>query len=206
MNTKVKTTNRFLAYILDIFLVSIVASMLSNIQFINPYYDDYLNASDNYTEIVNEYAEGNLNDKEVYELIGHEYYDMNKYCIIPNLLIVLCIILYFGVFQKFNNGQTLGKKIMHLKVVDDNNESPSLWKMFGRTILIYFASLSGVIVIVLNALLILVLKENVYFMATSIVSLAFLIFNVVSWIQIIVRKDGRSLQDIIFKTKVVQEA
>lgn len=202
---KAKTTNRIFAYIVDISLVILVVSMINSIKFINPNYDKYVASVDNYNEITQEYAEGNIENADLYDLIKDDYYDMNKYAICPYIVIVLVLILYFGVFQKFNNGQTLGKKIMKVKTVDKNNNNPTLWQYLIRTMFIYFIKMSSVIPIILNILLLFVCKGLPYLYITMIINMAFIVMNIVSLVFIFKRKDGKGIHDLIAGTMVVNE-
>ena len=38
-----------------------------------------------------------------------------KYSVSYNIVIIIGLFAYFGLFQKYNNGQTIGKKIMKIK-------------------------------------------------------------------------------------------
>ncbi len=205
METKVKTTNRVLAYILDIALISLVVSMINSIKFINPNYDNYIEAVTNYNEISDSYVNGEIAENDLYDLINEEYYNMNKYAVIPYVVIIISLILYFGVFQKFNNGQTLGKKIMHIKVVGKDNENPSLIKYLVRLIFTYFIEIGALIPIILNIILLFILKGKTYLVTTISINVMFLMLSIVSLILVISRKDGKAIHDLVAGTKVVSE-
>ena len=82
------------------------------------------------------------------------YYYISKYSISYNIVIIVGILLYFGVFQKYCNGQTIGKKLMKIKVVDNNtNENPNIWKHLLRTIPMYYIYIGGLIPLIINTIL-----------------------------------------------------
>ena len=174
MNTEVKTSHRIIAYLLDILLVYIIISFLVSIRFINPYYDEYLEAYNKYSEILTK-EENDVN--KIVDTAKDYFYDINKYGIVYNIASCAVIILYYGLFQKYNNGQTLGKKIMKIKVVDNKS----------------------------NAILVLFLNHTLYLYSYTLIMTIFMIITIINICFIVFRKDHRGLHDLLASTKVVYE-
>lgn len=204
MNNEVKFSTRFVAYLLDILLIYIVAGFLLNTRLINPNYDKYMDTQEKYTELVENASEENMN--VLTDEFKDIFYDLNKYGVAYNIATLTLLLLYFGVFQKFNNGQTLGKKIMKIKVVDNKDgNNVSLLKFIIRTIPMQFIYIGSVLTLLLNSILVYILNDTKFLYAYSLIVTIVGIINIVSFLFIIFRKDKRSVSDLIVNTKVVKE-
>ena len=122
----VKITSRIMAYLLDIVLVFFFVQLITSIRFINPQYDKYIETADKYNKVYNSYLEKEINEIEFIEQNKENHYYLSKYSVSYNIVLVIVLIAYYGLFQKFNNGQTLGKKIMKIRVVGLENHNSSV--------------------------------------------------------------------------------
>ena len=155
--------------------------------------------------ILKDYESNKITLEEYSELYSENYYYISKYTTSYSIVIIVCELLYFGVFQKYNNGQTLGKKIMRIKVVDNNDKgNVGVLRYFLRTIAIFFIYIGSVISLSINTILVFLIKLN-YSSISMIVNYVFLFISLVSLIFILIRKDRRGIQDLLTNTKVVFE-
>ena len=197
-------SKRISAYLIDILFLFVVINLITGIKFINPYYDKYIESYEQYSELIENYNNEEINEEEFNELYNINYYEVSKYSIAYNVVIALSIILYFVVFQKFNNGQTLGKKFLKIKVVENNTEeNASLLKYFLRSLPIYFIYIGGILPLIINSILVFVLNENNYMFISTIISYGFLILSIVTLVMLNVRKDERGIHDLLANTKVI---
>lgn len=197
-------SKRISAYLIDILFLFVLISLITEIKFINPYYDKYIETYESYNEILEQYSNEEITEAEFNKLYNINYYNVTKYSISYNIVIIVVIFLYFVVFQKFNNGQTLGKKLMKIKVTNNNEESKvSLIKYLIRSLPMYFIYVGGLIPLIINSILVFILNENNYMNVTMIISYAFLIISIVSFVMINIRKDERGIQDLLANTKVI---
>ena len=191
---------RFCAYFLDFTFISFFITLVSQIKFLNPHYDDFYEASDKYAEVYKNIIEGNniteIDSQEIQNLL----YKIQKYGINISIIEIVCLILYYGGFQAWNKGQTLGKKIMRLKVVDNNtNEKASFFQLTLRSIILY--NVYGEII---NVILLNILNQKAYIVTNSILGTITSIIFYISIVMILMRKDKRGLHDVISNTKVIQ--
>lgn len=197
-------SKRISAYLIDILFIFLVIGLISEIKFINPYYDKYIESYKNYSNILEEYTNGTITEEEFNNKYNDSYYLVNKYSVSYNIVIIVCIVLYYGVFQKYNNGQTIGKKLMKVRVVDnDTDKNISLINSLIRLLPMYYIYIGGLIPLIINSILIVVIGKNSFMNVSLIVSYIFLIISIVSFIFIFIRKDNRGIHDIIAKTKVI---
>lgn len=196
------TSKRFSAYLLDIFFIYLLLSLITSIKFINPTYDKFIDSYEKYSEVVERYTNKEISLNEMQELNKDNYYNVTKYSISSNIVIVVGIFLYFGVFQKYNHGQTLGKKIMKLRVTSNDENEISIWKYLLRTLPMYFVLIGSVISFLINSILVFVLDSSNYMMASSIVTYFSLGIGIIDVVMLLIRKDKRGLHDILANTKV----
>lgn len=238
---------RILAYLIDMMIVTMLASCLSTFPIINVNYNEYENKvekyedklepyidfienieekyedkeidkkeykelQEDYIEIIdlNEYFEDEkITEKEydeIYDKVYNEYmkiyqdgnYELMKINYISSIITIICTILYFVVFGYFCNGQTLGKKMLHLQVVSKNNKKASMLKLLLRTII-----LTGIITNTINLILLFSVNKSTYFTVNEYVIMIAGLIEMTILFMVLFRKDKRGLHDMIAGTKVV---
>lgn len=167
-------TKRFIAYVLDIVFIYVLLSLITSIRFINPTYEKYNDAYTKYTEVIERYYNQEISIEEMQELNEDNYYDVTRYSISNIVVIDIVLFLYFVIFQKYNNGQTLGKKIMKLKVVTENNKDISIGRYFLRILPMYFIFIGNFISLIINGVLVFILNSGNYSLVSSIITYIFL--------------------------------
>ena len=189
---------RFLAYFLDIMIVGLVASSLANIRIINPYYDEYLEVQDKIKETYKDVNEDNILDVVFKEDNINLYRDLRKANSITSIISVCCYVLYFVGFQKWNKNQTVGKKLMKIKVVSVDKKEVSGLDYLVRSVFAYNLLFTS-----LNIWVAFRFSGNMYLNLTSIFSSVGSLITLITYLMILVRSDGRGLHDIVGHTKVV---
>ena len=191
---------RLLAYIIDILIVGFIASAISSIEVINPYYDNYIEAYEKYSKEMDSLNEDNVFDKIKSEEFVLDYQNVLKYGVYSSVICITCYILYFGGFQKWNKNQTVGKKLMRLKVVNKNNKDDvKVWQYLIRTLIVYNLFFSG-----LNVCLALCFNTKLFFTLSLIVSIIGYVITYFGYGMILFRKDGKGLHDLISGTEVME--
>ena len=190
------TFKRVSAYLLDIFFIYLLLSLITNIRFINPSFEKYTESLEKYNEILNKYYNKEINLKEMQEQNKDNYYNISKYSISTSISIIVVVTLYFGLFQKYNNGQTLGKKITKLKVVYQNNKN-SLWKYFLRILPMYYFAMGNIVLLVLNIIMVNVLNSSQYYNYSNIATNTVIFIGLFDFLMMVIRKDKKCLHDLI---------
>lgn len=160
---------------------------------LDKYYKDNKLTEKNYNKLIKKTAD--KFQKEANKLS----YKLEKNSISQMIIYIVLTILYFVIFNYYTEGQTLGKKILNIKIVN-NNESKKL-KISNYLIratlmyqLIYYIARLSTISF-LN-------QENYITFTRVIYNLQnTLDFAIVAFI--LIRNDGRGLHDILAKTKVI---
>lgn len=185
---------RITAYLIDMIIVMLASSMLASISYINPQLDNYNKIYNEYTETYDKYTKKEITEDEYKVLLEDYNYELEKNNISTIVISIITIITYFTLFQKFNNGQTLGKRIMKIKVADNL----SIWKYLLRTLILY-----NVIFNLLKIILIFTISKENYLIASNILYVGALVVETTTLILVNTRPDNKGLHDLIAGSKVV---
>lgn len=185
---------RIFAYMIDYFIILLVLSFITA----------NINVGSDITEkvnnLTNEYKNGNITIEEYNEEVLPLNYELTKRKLPVNVITCVIIIGYYIVFAYFNKGQTLGKKICKIRIVNDKGERASIWNILIRSLFIY-----GIITTLYSLISINFLDIESFNYSVSVVSVIECLFIVVSLLMMLYKKDGRGLHDIVAKTKVIGE-
>ena len=101
-----------------------------------------------------------------------------------------------------NKGQTIGKKILNIKVVDQNTNKPiSIIKGLLRSLIVFSIVSSS-----LNIAFLYIFNANNYLYSYLTLLALEGIFTLITTIFILYRKDRRGLHDMISNTIVIKES
>lgn len=141
-------------------------------------------------------ADGDENNLIKYSAIINDLsYDLSKASIANNLISIGLYFLYFVVFQRYNNGQTIGKKLLKLEVVDDE-ETVSFKKLLIRGIILY-----PMLFELLDVIIISILSKSLYIRLSTWISLVKYICFLGCFLPILIGKRG--LHDKLANTDVI---
>lgn len=193
---KAKFFDRLTAYIIDVIIISLITSIIfTSIPTNNKELEKQLSS------LQDEVLSNNITYEEFVDEYQDLYYKNKKDTMTQSAITLTITIAYFVIFQYMNKGQTIGKKILHLRVVDNNTEKPlSIFKGLIRSLLIWNI-LSGTLGIVL----IYILNKESYITSNLIISYLESIFIFITAMFTLYRKDNRGLHDIIINSKVIIE-
>lgn len=193
---KATFTSRLLAYFLD----SIIVLLLSSIVATGFTSKKLESLEEDLEQLITDYTNGEVTMEEYLDQAQELTYDIEKNSVTINCIQVAISTAYFIVFAFLNKGQTLGKKLMKLKVVNNEDKKPTLLQMTIRT-----SITNQILPNILIIILILVLSKNTFMSIYSIITMITYIFIIASSIMILYRDDKLGLHDMLSKTKVVKE-
>ena len=191
---------RLFAYLIDIMIVGFVASALANIDVINPYINEYMESYEKFSEKLSSINGENANEVISSDAFILQYKSTLKYSIYSTGISFVCYILYFVGFHKWNKNQTVGKKLMKLKIINkDSSDNINVWQYLVRTLILYNLIFGSI-----NVCLSLWLNNKLFFTMSMIVSIIGYVITYLCYAMILFRKDGKGLHDLISKTEVVE--
>jgi len=160
------------------------------------------------TEDINNQVANTLEQYESGEITIDEYldktlelnYELQKSSLIVNSLNIVLYVGYFIVFGYLNKGQTIGKKICKIKVVNIKDDKLSISNMIVRSLFIY-----GIFTLLYSVIFVNILNKEMFGYSYVIVSYLEIIFMTITFFMVLYKKDGRGLHDIIANTNVIEE-
>lgn len=193
-NNKAYFLQRLLAYVLDMTIVVFVSTLISY-PFISTKAVDKLNKQS--SEILEKYQNQEISAKTYFNQSMDNSYQLSKETGLTNIVTIVVYVLYFIVYQMYMNGQTIGKRIMKIRIVKNKDGTLSMNDMLVRGLINNY-----ILANILIAIFVLI-NRNTYVYGSSIVQIIQYAILIASIFMIIIRKDGRSVADLICGTKVV---
>ena len=204
---------RIMAYFIDIILVVMVSTLITSNKYIDinyskyqKVYNEYKTCYDEYESLLKDSEEEKLDEKESDKLDKYEEklnnysYRLSKLSFVPRFMGIILSLFYFVVLQFYFNGQTLGKKIMKLRVVSNDSKNINIFSFLIRSLIVHEIFISS-----LNLICILFLSKNVYFTYSKVIYFVTYFIEILIVFTIIFSKDNRGIHDILANTKVIDE-
>ncbi len=183
---------RVCAYIIDILILNLIISLITlNLNTNNKYNEELFELTNKYTsqeityeEMLSEYSKLNYNSQKD----NYIYYTIE----------FIITIGYFIVFQTLNKGQTIGKKLLKIKVVNNDNSEVKFKGILLRSVFLY-----NILSLAMVCLTIKYLNVHTYNNIYSTITIVETLFTIITFVFIIYKKDKRGLHDIMANTKVI---
>lgn len=187
---------RLVAYILDAIIVSLIFSFLT--MFIKES-NNLINLNNQLNTISENFINKTITMKEYFNQYSSIEYLVNKEMFLQNLFSLILMIGYFVILPYYYNGQTIGKKMMKIKIVKEDD------KLTINDLALRSLLANGIAMTFIELALIFLIKDTAYFIAISILSFIQFLLVITSIFMILYRKDKKALHDIVCKTLVVDE-
>lgn len=187
---------RFFAFVIDVVIVVFVASII-----VYPFLDyesiDKLNSQA--FEIINDYASQKISLEEYKTEVSVVSYELAQKQGLYSIVTVLLNVLYFVVFQLKNNGQTLGKQLLKIKVKSTTDSELSVNQMIFRSFII-----NAVLADLICFGLLLFVDKNLYFDIAGVIGSIQGIVIIACIFMVMFRKDRLGIHDMVAHTEVVR--
>ena len=151
---------RLAAYVLDVLIVSFAVTLIT---LPIPENENLIKIEDEMTSLNEKYLNQEIETEQyINQSIGISH-DAAYESFIYTIIQISAIILYFVVFQFYNKGQTLGKKIFHIRVVRSDGQELSMNDMIFRSFVIN-STLINIIILAFT----LFASDTIYFYTSNI--------------------------------------
>ena len=192
---KAMFSQRVLAFIIDFFILGLISSLI--IMFV-PVSETASKLYEEQNKILMSYSEGTVSMEEyVNQLIDLEY-DIAKQTVIVSIVTIVISILYYVVYPCYNNGQTLGKKLMKIKIKKTDDTDLSMNDLLIRGMIN-----NSILVNIISIILVLFLSKDLYLSTSSLLNIIQYLVLIISLIMIAFTKNAQGLHDKVCKTEVV---
>lgn len=185
---------RIFTYFIDLFFVSLISSIIVMIPIFKY---DHVKVEEQTNELYSSILETGSADVDE-DILVTRLYNLERSSTSLTAITTFVTFIYFGVAAFINNGRTLGKMIMKIKVVPikGNKLNPGLFIL--RTLLI-----TSIIPNLISVISIFYLSPNTWYNLTGIISQIQEFFFLIILGFMIFRDDERGLHDLICQTKVI---
>lgn len=192
---KASFIKRLGAFIIDSVILSIVFAIITM-----GFKLDTKDINDKVANTLEQYESGEITIEEYLDKTLELNYELQKSSLVVNSLNIVLYVGYFIVFGYLNKGQTIGKKICKIKVINNKNDKLNIWNMIVRSLFVY-----GIFTLLYSVIFVNVLNKEMFGYSYVIVSYLEIIFMAVTFFMVLYKKDGRGLHDIIANTNVIEE-
>lgn len=189
-------SKRLLAFIIDMIILGIASSILT-FPFAT---DNYKKLTEESTQVLEDYFDKKITPEIYISRSSDISFDLSKEMGLKTIITIGIYILYFIVYQFYNNGKTIGKKFMRIKIVSGNEKELSMNQIAVRSLII-----NSILVDLITLAITIFGTKDVYFLTSMIMQVIDMILMFIIVIMVLSRKDKRGLHDIITNTKVINE-
>lgn len=190
---------RFLAFLVDLFFVSIITSFLASIPFLNPFHQQYEERYNQVLEIFEQYKNEELSLEEYENQFISLSYDLNRMNVSYTIINIVVMIGYFVIFAWQRKGKTIGKQLFKLQIVSQKEgQEVSILSYFLR-----FIVLNNVIITIFQMIVIFTVSKDNYYAIYNNLNLVGYVILYLTIFFILIRSDQRGLHDLVAGTKVV---
>ena len=186
---------RLIAFLIDSAIVVFAASLLST-PFINSERITELNGKS--IELMEKYKDNSISNNEYLAEYMNITYDIAKNEGVVSLISVVLGLVFFVVVPLYKNGQTIGKKLLRIKIISDTGELTSNQLIFRAFIA------NSILINLLSVILMMFLSKNNYFYCYGLFIIIQYLITALSVFLIICRKDGKAVHDLLVRTQVVK--
>ena len=189
-------SQRFVAFMIDLILVSFITSLVTAIIPTNSSIDKLY---DQQVKIVENYTAGKITMQEYVNQLVDINYDIAKQTGIITLISIAISLLYYVLYVYKNDGQSIGKKMMKIKIQKkDKDKELTMNDLLFRTMI-----LQGTLVSIIGFCTILFLDKDTYLATNSLLNLVQYSILLVSFFLIAFTKEKQGLHDKLVGTIVV---
>lgn len=186
---------RVVAYLIDMILVSALATAIS-VVFINN--NDYQLRTEQMIDLTRKLSNKEITNEEYTKESNELNYYLAKESVGTTAVMASVTIVYFVVLSYFCHGITLGKYLMKLRVVSANDKELNILNYLLRSLFINLI-LSNLFSVIFVSLMSKDTFISIYPRVNNILSL----FILVTILFITYRNDGRGLHDFMANTKII---
>lgn len=188
---------RFLAFLIDILFVSFLATLITA-----PFVDSkkISNLEKKSAEIIEKFQNKELDNTGYLQEYTDIYYKLARSSGLVSLATIVINILYFVVYQIYTKGQTLGKKLLRIRIVPTEGElfmNQMLFRAFIANFILFDIVSFGIM---------LFSPRRIYLYMIILLEMIQWIITFISVVMIMTRKDGCAIHDKLTHTVVLKES
>ena len=186
---------RLLAFLIDLFIVTLLASFIAT-PFLNNKKVESLN--DKSIKLVEKYNKKKINLNEYIAEYTNITYDLARESGPTTIIELLLGIVFYIIIPLYNDGRTIGKRIMKIKIKSCDGELTANQLIFRSFIA------NSMLVNIISLVLLIFTSRSIYFYVLGLFLIIQYIITIISIFMIMYTKKGLAIHDRLVNTKVVK--
>ena len=187
---------RMSAYIIDIVVFTLIFGIFS---MIIPESNNVVVLNSQLSELSEKVLNNELTMTAYFNQYAGIVHSLDKELFLSNLFNLVLMIGYFAILPFYYNGQTIGKKILKIKVKKDDGQL-SMNDLIIRNFII-----NGLLFSFIAAAIIFIVSDSAYLIIVSILAFIEILLVITSLFMVSYRHDKKAVHDILCKTSVIEE-
>ena len=192
---KVSFKKRLFAYLIDFVLLTTIVTIINCVL---PTTTKQVEINKELDSLQQDLLDGEINNKQYFDGYKKLLPELDKSNMAINVCNLVFILGYFIIIPVVNNGQTLGKKILKIKIekIDGN--------LTIRDMVIRNFITTSLLQLMISSTLVYIVNNDIYYNLSIFVSLLQILLVIITSFMIIYRKDEKGVQDLITGTQVIE--
>ena len=192
---KVSFKKRLFAYLIDFILLTTIVTIINCVL---PTTTKQVEINKELDSLQQDLLDGEIDNKQYFDGYKKLLPELDKSNMAINVCNLVFILGYFIIIQVVNNGQTLCKKILKIKIekIDGN--------LTIRDMVIRNFITTSLLQLMISSTLVYIVNNDIYYNLSIFVSLLQILLVIITSFMIIYRKDEKGVQDLITGTQVIE--
>ncbi len=192
---KVIFKKRLFAYLIDFVLLTTIVTIINCVL---PTTTKQVEINKELDSLQQNLLDGEIDNKQYFDGYKKLLPELDKSNMAINVCNLVFILGYFIIIPVVNNGQTLGKKILKIKIekIDGN--------LTIRDMVIRNFITTSLLQLMISSTLVYIVNNDIYYNLSIFVSLLQILLVIITSFMIIYRKDEKGVQDLITGTQVIE--
>ena len=192
---KVSFKKRLFAYLIDFVLLTTIVTIINCVL---PTTTKQVEINKELDSLQQNLLDGKIDNKQYFDGYKKLLPELDKSNMAINVCNLVFILGYFIILPVVNNGQTLGKKILKIKIekIDGN--------LTIRDMVIRNFITTSLLQLMISSTLVYIVNNDIYYNLSIFVSLLQILLVIITSFMIIYRKDEKGVQDLITGTQVIE--
>lgn len=192
---KASFKKRLFAYLIDFALLTTIVTIINCVL---PTTTKQVEINKELDSLQQNLLDGKIDNKQYFDGYKKLLPELDKSNMAINVCNLVFILGYFIIIPVVNNGQTLGKKILKIKIekIDGN--------LTIRDMIIRNFITTSLLQLMISSTLVYIVNNDIYYNLSIFVSLLQILLVIITSFMIIYRKDEKGVQDLITGTQVIE--
>lgn len=192
---KASFKKRLFAYLIDFALLTTIVTIINCVL---PTTTKQVEINKELDSLQQNLLDGEIDNKQYFDGYKKLLPELDKSNMAINVCNLVFILGYFIIIPVVNNGQTLGKKILKIKIekIDGN--------LTIRDMVIRNFITTSLLQLMISSTLVYIVNNDIYYNLSIFVSLLQILLVIITSFMIIYRKDEKGVQDLITGTQVIE--